>query len=120
MKCDNCINSRPIISENGIHYHCCLSHKKTIECLTERKDHLEAVDETWSEILLELEKLKQEREERSEGCEYCWGSKYLDWELFIDNGMIVAGRYSEPDSYANINFCPMCGRPLKGADNETD
>lgn len=25
MECDTCLNSRPIVSENGIHYACCLS-----------------------------------------------------------------------------------------------
>jgi len=32
-KCDLCINSRAIISENGRHYICCLSEKKAIECI---------------------------------------------------------------------------------------
>lgn len=35
----------------------------------------------------------QEREERSKGCEYC-----------------------EPKQKWGINFCPMCGRQLKGTD----
>jgi len=32
-KCDLCINSRAIISENGRHYICCLSEKKAMECI---------------------------------------------------------------------------------------
>ena len=32
-KCDYCINSRVIISENGYHSICCLSDKKSIKCL---------------------------------------------------------------------------------------
>ena len=39
MKCDNCLNSRRIISENGLHSICCLSEKKAIECLMKKKDH---------------------------------------------------------------------------------
>lgn len=33
MKCETCINSRPIISENGIHYICCLSPRKSRNCI---------------------------------------------------------------------------------------
>ncbi len=40
----------------------------------------------------------QEREERSKGCVYC-NDVAIDIEL------------------PNANFCPMCGRPLKGEDN---
>jgi len=32
-KCDLCINSRVIISENGYHYICCLSEKEIMECI---------------------------------------------------------------------------------------
>ena len=40
----------------------------------------------------------QEREERSKGCVY-YNDVAIDMEL------------------PNANFCPMCGRPLKGEDN---
>ena len=33
MKCDTCINSRPVISENGIHSVCCLSARKARNCV---------------------------------------------------------------------------------------
>lgn len=52
-----------------------------------------------AKILKEIEAMKQslsalqEREERSKGCEYC-----------------------EPKQKWGINFCPMCGRQLKGTD----
>lgn len=36
-KCEECIYSRPIISENGYHSVCCLSPKKAIDCLTGKK-----------------------------------------------------------------------------------
>lgn len=32
-KCDTCLNSRPIISENGIKYNCCFSSKRAIKCI---------------------------------------------------------------------------------------
>lgn len=38
-KCEQCLNSRPIVSENGIHYGCCLSKKKAVECMFGVKDY---------------------------------------------------------------------------------
>lgn len=38
MKCDNCLNARRIISENGLHSICCLSEKVAMDCLMEKKD----------------------------------------------------------------------------------
>ena len=38
-KCDKCLNSRPIISENGYHFICCLSNKKAVNCITNTKDY---------------------------------------------------------------------------------
>lgn len=66
----------------------------------------------------------KEREERNKGCEYCDTDKYkhplgfhstkeLDFGLCIKDGALYAERYDEPDSLAEIDFCPMCGRPLK-------
>lgn len=37
MKCDTCWNSRPIVSENGIHYICCLSSTSALKCMTGKK-----------------------------------------------------------------------------------
>ena len=39
MKCDNCLNARRIISENGLHSICCLSEKVAIDCIMGKKDH---------------------------------------------------------------------------------
>jgi hypothetical protein len=33
-KCDTCLKSRMIVSENGIHSVCCLSVKRAIGCLS--------------------------------------------------------------------------------------
>lgn len=33
MKCDNCLNARVILSENGRHRICCLSEKKAMDCI---------------------------------------------------------------------------------------
>lgn len=38
MKCDNCLNARRIISENGSHSICCLSEKVAMDCLMGKKD----------------------------------------------------------------------------------
>lgn len=40
-KCDSCLNSRIVISENGVHSVCCLSEKKEVECITKEKNHYE-------------------------------------------------------------------------------
>ena len=38
MKCDGCLNSRRIISENGLHSICCLSEKKAMDCIMGKKE----------------------------------------------------------------------------------
>lgn len=38
MKCDNCLNARRVISENGLHSICCLSEKFAIDCIMGKKD----------------------------------------------------------------------------------
>ena len=47
----------------------------------------------------------QEREERIKGCKYCTG--------VVLNVVEGATAFE-----AGFNFCPMCGRPLKGEDND--
>lgn len=34
MKCETCLNSRTVISENGYHFVCALSDKKAVSCIT--------------------------------------------------------------------------------------
>lgn len=36
-KCEECLNSRLIVSENGYKTACCLSQKKSINCMTGKK-----------------------------------------------------------------------------------
>lgn len=38
MKCDNCLNARRVISENGLHSICCLSEKVAMDCIMGKKD----------------------------------------------------------------------------------
>lgn len=38
MKCNNCLNARRVISENGLHSICCLSKKVAMDCLMGKKD----------------------------------------------------------------------------------
>lgn len=40
MKCDSCIFSRRIVSENGFHSICCLSDKEVLECLKSGKHYV--------------------------------------------------------------------------------
>lgn len=37
-KCDTCLFSRAVISENGIHWVCCLTSKKATDCMIGVKD----------------------------------------------------------------------------------
>lgn len=37
-KCDGCLNSRIVISENGLRSICCLSEKRAVACLTNTED----------------------------------------------------------------------------------
>lgn len=37
-KCDRCLNSRPIISENGLHYICTLPTKQAVLCMAGMDD----------------------------------------------------------------------------------
>ena len=37
-KCEECLNSKPVISENGFHKNCTLSYKKAMDCLLGIKD----------------------------------------------------------------------------------
>ena len=36
-KCEECVHSRPIISENGYHSVCCLFPKAMVDCLMGKK-----------------------------------------------------------------------------------
>ena len=36
--CERCLNSRPIISENGYHHICCLSQRTAANCMTGKKN----------------------------------------------------------------------------------
>ena len=42
-KCEQCLRSRMIISENGTHPICCLSQKKAMDCLTGTKSYFVTV-----------------------------------------------------------------------------
>ena len=37
-KCENCLNSRTIISENGMHKICCLPDSEATDCITDLVD----------------------------------------------------------------------------------
>ena len=71
----------------------------------------------------------QEREERSKGCEFCGAKLYFkttqyarpllapltEVQALRDKLLDLTGEvYVEIDA----GFCPMCGRPLKGEDND--
>lgn len=39
MKCEDCLNSRTVISENGAHHVCCLTDTQAIDCITHKYKH---------------------------------------------------------------------------------
>lgn len=38
MKCQNCLNGKTVLSENGYHIVCCLSDKQAMRCLLGKPD----------------------------------------------------------------------------------
>ena len=38
-KCEECLHSRMIVSENGYHAVCCLSQRAAMNCMTNKKNH---------------------------------------------------------------------------------
>jgi hypothetical protein len=38
MKCQNCINGKTVLSENGYHIVCCLPDKQAMRCLLGKPD----------------------------------------------------------------------------------
>ena len=70
------------------------------------------------------------RAQEKEPCEFCKGTHYTErkaildnreFELLIDtdNTICVFCKESKDLDEVKINFCPMCGRPLKGEGNGT-
>ena len=57
-------------------------------------------------------------QERSEGCRYC--SLGADMKTDEDMEMNLFNYAEGMDFSVYPNFCPMCGRPLKGVDHADD
>lgn len=56
QKCEKCLKSRPVISENGYHAVCCLSQKKAIDCIMGKKSSFVSVKadkEFYMDLLME-------------------------------------------------------------------
>jgi hypothetical protein len=56
QKCEKCLNSRTIISENGHHAVCCLSQKKAMDCIMGNKSSfisVKADKEFYMDLLME-------------------------------------------------------------------
>lgn len=60
--------------------------------------------EYWLGVAVEnVREALQEREKRSKGCEVCDPNPKAVWYRFKDKNVLCS-------------FCPVCGKPLKGAD----
>lgn len=60
------------------------------------------------EFMMQSIEAFQEREERSRGCKWCNSGSFAP-VLHVDENSQLG--------QMDVEFCPMCGRPLKGADN---
>lgn len=71
----------------------------------------------------------QEREKRSKGCEFCDGTERsmmfrkgecaaMNDEVYVSGDAIIIDYGCKAYDTVKIGFCPMCGRPLKGEDND--
>jgi hypothetical protein len=54
----------------------------------------------------------REQEERSKGCEFCKGAKYIYGELSA-SGHVDADHDFVHEQYGDLPICPMCGRRLE-------
>lgn len=101
----------------------------TLETNNKLRGGLFKILSTKFEFFITAKSALQEREERSKGCEYCADHKYnvedcvmlshdksdFDSGMYIYDGELISN--SGEFQCVRINFCPMCGRPLKGEDN---
>lgn len=56
QKCEKCLHSRMIVSENGYHAVCCLSQKKAMDCIIGKKSSFVSVKadkEFYKDLLME-------------------------------------------------------------------
>lgn len=60
QKCEKCLKSRLIVSENGYHAVCCLSQKKAMDCIMGKKNHFVSVKED-KEFYMDLLMEQQEQ-----------------------------------------------------------
>lgn len=60
MRCDRCLNCCvPVMSENGMHYNCCLHPIAERNCLLGKKDHFEEIVTNVSNMRMEPYKLDE-------------------------------------------------------------
>lgn len=90
----------------------------TLETNSQLNNGLFKILSTKFEFLVAAISALQEREERSKGCEFC--NTYDFGRCGIDEHRIfMAGGNSRVDANEQFKFCPRCGRPLKGAQDES-
>lgn len=103
----------------------------TLETNNKLRGGLFKILSTKFEFFITAKSALQEREERSKGCKFCGAKLYFkttqyarpllapltEVQALKDKLLDLTGEvYVEIEA----DFCPMCGRPLKGEDNETD
>lgn len=93
-----------------------MTDREAIEALTNYEfSSLHFTSKQDEEVIKQAISALQEREKRSKGCDICnnhnWNG-YFSWYEMLDCQTVMYDIKAEK--------CPGCGRPLKGADDETD
>lgn len=95
-----------------------LSYKKEVVFITETEMALTYYDGSQYPYVDTVYKALKEQQKREKGCEFCNDMKYMPFEeheVYIDgNGKLDV----DDDEDFQLNFCPMCGRPLREAHHE--
>lgn len=68
--------------------------------------------DVWQEALEMAISALREQEERSKGCEFCKGAKYIYGELFA-SGHVDSDHDFVHGHYGDLSICPVCGRRLE-------
>ncbi len=101
----------------------------TLETNNKLRGGLFKILSTKFEFLVTAKSALQEREKRSKGCEFCDGTERsmmfrkgecaaMNDEVYVSGDAIIIDYGCKAYDTVKIGFCPMCGRPLKGEDND--
>lgn len=91
-----------------------------VEYLDDYYDELYTTAELTPDVANVCLSALQEREERARGCEFCRTFNFSTARCEVTKHgthICIASTITAYPKEEQFNFCPMCGRKLKGADN---